>query len=161
MPKSHQQLRQLWLWQQPLSAALLCLKLLPFPSQQGVQVQLCKSCGLLTAALGSPSDASLGNSWQKLTTHSCSTSQQTQHRAACSNVFFRAFLPHPRAGKSQGELPEQTAVGTPYSCLSWSHHGGLHIPLAQRCPEGAGTNADGFAALAREGKRLQESEIGR
>lgn len=61
-----------------VAASLSCFALSEAPSllSRVSMFSLCKSCGLLTTALGSPSDASLGNSWQKLTMRGCSTSQQ-------------------------------------------------------------------------------------
>lgn len=118
-----------------LSAALLCLKLLPFSSQQGVHVQPVqklwfadnctgKSLGCLFGQLL----AEVNNAWllhQPADTHSTEQPAQTSSSEPSSSI------------PGLESLPEQTAVGTPYSCLSWSHHGVFAHPSCTEMPRGS------------------------
>lgn len=165
VPKSHQPLRRLWHWQQPLSAALLHPKLFPFPSQQQGQGPACAKAvvcpwlrwevpGLLLWAALHRSQPTQG----------CSTSERPPAPAAhssppkCLPPSLAASCPAHRWTLSGWAAPADS-----FSLLASARHGELHIPVAhhlpcaQRCPERAGSNAGGFAATAREGHRLQGS----
>lgn len=114
VPKSHQPLRRLWHWQQPLSAALLCPKLFPFPSQQQGQGPACAKAAVCPWLCWEVPGLLL---WAALRrsqpTQGCSTSERPPAPAAARpNAFLRASLPPAQlaAGHSQGGLPQQTAL---------------------------------------------------